>query len=65
MFSIFVVKNHQKNPLCNYTLMPWFGDYTHKWTEEMIAQELGLTEDEVKYIHEEMKNFGWKAAPQK
>lgn len=61
MFSIYVVKNHQKNPYCNYELMPWFGDYTKKWTENEIAKKLKLTKEEVEYIHQEMKNFGWKA----
>lgn len=33
-------------------------------TEEEIAKELGLTDEEVDYIHEEMKPFGWKDQPQ-
>ena len=31
----------------------------------MIQKELGLTDEEVEYIHEEMKDFGWKAQPKK
>ena len=29
-----------------------------------IAKELGLTQEEVDYIHEEMKDFGYKARKQ-
>lgn len=65
MFALFISKNNNANSEGAMELMPWFDDYTHEWTEEMIAQELGLTDEEVKYIHKEMKNFGWKAAPQK
>ena len=45
--------------------MPWLGDYTHEWTEKEIAKKLNLTKEEVEYIHKEMANFGWKAAPRK
>lgn len=65
MFALFISKNNNANSEGAMELIPWFSDYTHEWTEEMIAQELGLTDEEVKYIHEEMKDFGWKAAPQK
>ena len=65
MFALYICKINNNNSEGAMELMPWFDDYTHEWTEEMIAQELGLTDGEVKYIHEEMKNFGWKAAPQK
>lgn len=65
MFALFISKNNNANSEGAMELMPWFGDYTHEWTEEMIAQELGLTKEEVDYIHEEMKDFGWKAAIKK
>lgn len=44
------------------SLMPWLGDYTRSWTDDDIAKELGLTKEELDYIHEEMKPFGWKCA---
>lgn len=46
-------------------LTPWFDDYTVLRTENEIANMLKLTTEEVEYIHQEMKNFGWKAAPRK
>lgn len=65
MFAHYIGKVNCNNNNQTIELIPWFSDYTHEWTEEMIAQELGLTDEEVKYIHEEMKNFGWKAAVKK
>lgn len=65
MFANYIGKINNSTTQYSLSIIPWFNDYTHEWTEEMIAQELGLTDEEVKYIHEEMKNFGWKAAPQK
>ena len=46
-------------------LTPWFDDYSSLRTEVEICKKLNLTEDEINYIHDEMKNFGWKAAPKK
>ena len=60
MFALFIGKVHNKNNTVTLSLIPWFGDYTHEWTEDMIQKELGLTDEEVSYIHEEMKEFGWK-----
>lgn len=65
MFAYYITKLNNNCCPEYFELIPWFDDYTHKWSEDIIAQELGLTDEEVKYIHEEMKNFGWKAAPQK
>ena len=65
MFALFISKNNNANSEGAMELIPWLNDYTHEWTEEMIAQELGLTDEEVIYIHEEMKDFGWKAAVKK
>lgn len=60
MFALYIGKVHNKNNAVTLSLIPWFGDYTHEWTEDMIQKELGLTDEEVAYIHEEMKEFGWK-----
>lgn len=60
MFAIFCGKVNTSITGNMLELVPWFGDYTHEWTEDMIQKELGLTDEEVNYIHEEMKEFGWK-----
>ncbi len=64
MFAHYICKINQANQ-GTVKLIPWFSDYTHEWTEEMIASELGLTPEEVNYIHEEMKDFGWKTRVKK
>lgn len=46
-------------------LTPWLGDYTVLRTEKEIAKKLNLTQEEVDYIHQEMKNFGWKTKESK
>ena len=61
-FAQLIEKSNSNICLC---LTPYLNDYTHEWTEEAIAKELNLTQEEVNYINEEMKNFGWKAAPKK
>ncbi len=65
MFAHYISKINNANNNQVLDIIPWFGDYTHEWTEDMIQKELGLTDEEVNYIHEEMKNFGWKAQPKK
>ena len=61
MYSLYLVKYGKNNNQGELGNMPWFGDYTHKWTEKEIAKKLKLTKEEVEYIHQEMANFGWKA----
>lgn len=65
MFLLYCVKMNNNNHRGECKYLPWFSDYTHKWSELQIAQELGLTKEEIDYIHEEMKDFGWKAAIKK
>lgn len=65
MFALYIVKFNNNMNRGETDNMPWFGDYTKEWTEPMIQKELGLTDEEVEYIHEEMKPFGWKAQPKK
>lgn len=62
MFSISVWKINRNIYPETLSYIPWLGDYTRSWTDEDIAKELGLTREELDYIHEEMKNFGWKCA---
>ena len=40
--------------ICNDNIL-WLGDYTHPWTDEMLYEYFGLTEDEVKEIEQEIK----------
>lgn len=63
MFANYVAKINNSTTSLQLTLIPYLKDYTHAWTEQEIANELGLTQKEVDYIHEEMKPFGWKAQP--
>ena len=65
MFAHYISKINCNNNNQVLQIIPWFSDYTKKWTEPMIQKELGLTDEEVEYIHEEMKDFGWKAQPKK
>ena len=62
MFALFVHKVNRNIYPNTISYIPWLGDYTRSWTDEDIAEELGLTKEELDYIHEEMKNFGWKCA---
>ena len=65
MFMLYCVKMNNNNHRGECAYIPWFGDYTKQWTETEIANKLKLTKEEVEYIHQEMDNFGWKAAPRK
>ena len=60
-FGILLSKISTNNNKCVLEYIPYFSDYTHKWTDDMISKELGFTKEEVEYIYLEMKNFGWKA----
>jgi len=63
MFMLYCVKMNNNNHRGECAYIPWFGDYTKPLTEKVIAKKLQLTQEEVDYIHEEMKNFGWKVSP--
>ena len=38
-----------------FKFVPYLGDYTHPWTDEMLYEYFGLTEDEIKEIEKEIK----------
>lgn len=40
--------------ICNANIL-WLGDYTHHWTDEMLYEYFGLTDDEIKEIEQEIK----------
>ncbi len=65
MFAHYISKINNANNNQVLAMIPWLCDYTHEWTEAEIANKLNLTKEEVEYIHQEMANFGWKAAPRK
>ena len=62
MFALSICKSNRHIIQSTISYIPWLGDYTRSWNDDQIAAELGLTKEEVDYIHEEMKNFGWKCA---
>src|SRR5574344_1307596 len=35
--------------------VPYLGDYTHPWTDEMLYEYFGLTDEEIKIIEKEIK----------
>ena len=38
-----------------FECFPWLDDYIHPWTDEMLYEYFGLTEDEIKEIEQEIK----------
>ena len=38
-----------------FECFPWLSDYTHPWTDEMLFEYFGLTEDEVNEIEQSIK----------
>jgi hypothetical protein len=57
MFSYYLVKINYHIELYN---VPYFDNYENKWTNDRIKEKLSLTDEEVNYIKDEMKDFGWK-----
>ena len=39
----------------NPGLLPWLGDYTHEWTDEMLYEYFNLTPEEIAAIESEIK----------
>lgn len=64
MFAIHFMKLNFHIHASNFTYVPCMPTYTKSWTDDEIAKELGLTQEEVDYIHDEMKDFGYKARKQ-
>lgn len=64
MFAIHFMKFNFHIHAVNFTYVPCMPTYTKSWTDEEIAKELGLTQEEVDYIHKEMEDFGYKARKQ-
>lgn len=46
--------SHQQQHL-QETLLPYLGDYTHPWTDQMLYDYFGLTDDEIKTIEKEIQ----------
>ena len=60
MFMLYCVKINNSNHRGEMKYIPWFDNYTNKLSEQHICNVLQLTNEELDYVHEEMKNFGWK-----
>ena len=43
-----------ENVVCCYKFLPFMPTYTHPWTDEMLYEYFGLTEDEIKEIENEI-----------
>ena len=41
--------------LTPFSLLPYLGDYTHTWTDEMLYKYFNLTEEEIREIEETIK----------
>ena len=64
MFIIYAYKRALSQS-SNLQYIPYLPTYTKEWSEEDIANEFGLTKEELDYIHDEMKDFGWKTKHKK
>ena len=61
MFAIYLSKTSFNINSKTFNSVPCMPTYIKAWTDDEIAKEIGLTDEEVAYIHEEMKDFGYKA----
>lgn len=58
MFVLYCYKTGLPQPL---TKLPWMNSYKNTIDDNFLSNYFHLTKKEVDYIHQEMKNFGWKA----
>ena len=59
-YMILVQKNSMNTDKWLFKLIPYMPTYEKEWTDIEIAKEIGLTPEELNYIYDEMKNYGWK-----
>lgn len=59
-YMILVQKNSMNTDKWLFKLIPYMSTYEKEWTDQEIADEIGLTDEELSYIYDEMKNYGWK-----
>lgn len=64
-YMILVQKNSMNTDKWLFKKIPYLPTYTKEWSEEDIAKEFSLTKEELDYIHDEMKDFGWKTRNRK
>ena len=64
-YMILVQKNSMNTDKWLFKKIPYLPTYTKEWSEEDIAKEFSLTKEELDYIHDEMKDFGWKTRNKK
>lgn len=63
-YMILIQKNSIAMDKWLFKKIPYMPTYTKEWTDTEIAEEIGLTNDELNYIYEEMKPYGWKTREQ-
>ena len=59
-YMILVQKNSMNTDKWLFKRIPYMPTYEKEWTDLEIANEIGLTTEELNYIYDEMKNYGWK-----
>lgn len=59
-YMILVQKNSMNTDKWLFKIIPYLPTYEKEWTDQEIAAEIGLTNEELDYIYSEMKPFGWK-----
>ena len=64
-YMILIQKNSMNTDKWLFKKIPYLPTYTKEWSEEDIAKEFSLTKEELDYIHDEMKDFGWKTRNKK
>ena len=62
MFILYSYKTGLPQPL---NKLPWMESYKNDIDDKYLTKYFNLTKEEIDYIHEEMKNFGWKAKGKK
>lgn len=63
-YMILIQKNSITMDKWLFKKIPYMPMYTKEWTDSEIAEEIGLTNDELNYIYDEMKPYGWKTREQ-
>ena len=53
-FHKYLVSNIKTDQNFPFRFLPFMGDYTHPWTDEMLYEYFGLTDDEISIIENEI-----------
>lgn len=60
LFLMYITKTDRNIHFIHIENIPMLNTFTHSWTTNELAKEFGFTKEELEYIIEEMKPFGWK-----